>query len=165
MENMIKKNAIFGLLLVVTVTVAMFFGVSAKREDKLSNDNDLFVGTQSKAAKVVISFHNALKHGDKNAARALLADDVVIYEGGNIERSAEEYASHHLMADIKYLATVESELLEHQVFSAKNLAYSIARSQVKGNYNGKEIDNIGMESITLKNTKSGWKITHIHWSN
>ena len=68
-------------------------------------------------------------------------------------------------ADMAFLKAVESTLLEHQVFTQGDIAFSIARSSTEGSYKGKEIKSIGMETITLKNTDNGWKITHIHWSN
>ncbi|WP_348714898.1 nuclear transport factor 2 family protein, partial [uncultured Pseudoalteromonas sp.] len=55
--------------------------------------------------------------------------------------------------------------LEHQVYTNGDIAYSISRSKTQGKYKGKDIKSMGMESITLKNTDTGWKITHIHWSN
>ena len=57
------------------------------------------------------------------------------------------------------------EVLEHQVYTNGDIAYSISRSKTQGKYKGKDIKSMGMESITLKNTDTGWKITHIHWSN
>ena len=94
----------------------------------------------------------------------MLADDVIIFEGGGIERSAEEYANHHMLSDMKYLAAIESKKLEHQVFISGDMAYSISRSKTSGTYKDKKVDYTGMETMTLKSTDSGWKITHIHWS-
>ena len=90
---------------------------------------------------------------------------MIIFEGGGVERSADEYASHHMLSDMKYLAAIASKQLEHQVFTNDDMAYSISRSKTTGTYKGKKVDYTGMESMTLKNTDSGWKITHIHWSN
>lgn len=121
-------------------------------------------GTDSAAAQVVRSFHQALKHGDKQQARALLADDVTIYEGGNVERSADEYQQHHMAADMAYLADMQVTTLEHQVSINGDTAVSIARSHTKGTYKGKARDHQGMETIVLQLQKGQWKIKHIHWS-
>lgn len=124
----------------------------------------IFKGTESAAAKVVLSFHQALKSGDQQQARALLADDVTIYEGGSVERSADEYAAHHMAADMAYLANMQVTTLEHQVSINGETAISIARSHTKGTYKGKERDHQGMETIVLQLQGGQWKIKHIHWS-
>ena len=121
-------------------------------------------GTESAAAKVVLSFHQALKSGDQQQARALLADDVTIYEGGSVERSAGEYAAHHMAADMAYLANMQVTTLENQVSINGETAISIARSHTKGTYKGKERDHQGMETIVLQLQGGQWKIKHIHWS-
>jgi ketosteroid isomerase-like protein len=161
---MLIKHLTFGLITTLLIAAAGSFPANAHGDEKHPEDNPFFVGIQSPAAKVVSAFHKALKQGDTKAAREILSDSVIIFEGGGIERSAEEYASHHMLADMKYLAAMESELLEHQVFTMGDMAYSISRSKSKGHYKGKEINSTGMESITLKNTASGWTKTHSHWS-
>ena len=161
---LIKHCAIISMSALL-LTVISSFNVKAHGDEKPLKKSAFFVGNESAAAKVVRSFHAALKQGDKNAARELLADDIIIFEGGGVERSADEYANHHMLSDMKYLLAVESELLEHQVFIVGDMAYSVARSKIQGNYKGKAINYSGSESMVLKNTDAGWKISHIHWSN
>jgi len=119
----------------------------------------------SKVKNTVLAFHHALKVGNKKTARALLANDVLIFEGGGVERSADEYAQRHMLADMKYLAAVKTKILEHTVKVTGNVAVSMSRSKTTGNYNGKARDYEGMETMTLNDVDGEWKITHIHWSN
>lgn len=155
----------------IIITSLLLFGalnsptVSAHKNEKHANERVLFVGTDTPAAQAVSAFHQALNQSDKKIARSLLADNVIIFEDGGIERSADEYANHHMLADMKYLSSVNSKLLEHQVYISGDIAYSISRSETMGSYKGKAINTTGMESITLKKSQNGWKITHIHWSN
>lgn len=95
--------------------------------------------------------HHALQTGDKELARAQLASDVMIYEGGRVERSADEYAHHHMLSDMKYLAAMKSETLEHQVTILGNTAISASRSHTKGTYKGKERNYQGMETTVFFN--------------
>lgn len=162
---MLIKKPNLKIASVLLLSALSSFAVSAHGDETHANKNTLFIGTQSPAAQAVSTFREALRQGDKKTARDLLADNVIIFEGGGVERSAEEYANHHMLADMKFLGAVDSKLLEHQVFTSGNSAYSIAISETQGNYKGKEVNVTGMESITLKNTDTGWKITHIHWSN
>lgn len=124
----------------------------------------IMLGTDTPAAQAVRSFHQALQSGNREQARALLSDDVTIYEGGSVERSADEYAAHHMAADMAYLAQMQVTTLEHQVSINGDTAISISRSHTKGTYKGKARDHQGMETIILQLQKGQWKIKHIHWS-
>ncbi|WMS91996.1 nuclear transport factor 2 family protein [Pseudoalteromonas sp. HL-AS1] len=162
---MLIKSFNLKILLLLIFSTVSSFTVSAHDDEKYSKKGKAFVNVDSEAAKTVSLFHASLKQGNREAARKLLADDVIIFEGGSVERSADEYAKHHMIADMKFFSAVNSELLEHQVYTNGDIAYSISRSKTQGKYKGKDIKSMGMESITLKNTDTGWKITHIHWSN
>jgi|GEM_PF-160955 len=122
-------------------------------------------GLETEAAKVVTTFHKALRTGDGRLARSLLADQVTIFEGGRVERSADEYTQHHMQADMKYLKEMNIEVLEHQVQVMGTTAISKSRTHTKGKYKGKEHDNEGMETIVLEKQGKLWKIKHIHWSH
>jgi ketosteroid isomerase-like protein len=117
------------------------------------------------AEKAIYSFHQALKQGNKKEARELLDDNVIIYEGGRVERTADEYADHHMLADMAYLAAINNETLEHNVKVAGDTAYSMSRTKSTGQFKGKTIDHESMETIILRRIAGSWKITHIHWSN
>ena len=60
------------------------------------------------AAKVVDAFHAALDRGDTTAAAGFLADALIVFEGGEVERSKAEYAGRHLPADAVFTQTVGS---------------------------------------------------------
>lgn len=130
-----------------------------------NKEKGLFKGMDTPAAQVVLTFHKSITSGDKVLARKQLADDVSIYEGGRVERSADEYAQHHMLSDMKYLAAMKSKTLEHQVQVFGNTAISISRSHTKGTYKGKARDYQGMETMMLEKQHGEWKIKHIHWSH
>jgi len=127
--------------------------------------SEMFSGLNSEAAKTVIAFHAAINSGDAVQARMLLDDAVVIFEGGGVERSADQYASHHMKSDMAFLAKMKITTQEHQVKTMADIAVSMARSNIQGMYKDKEIDINSMETIVLKKTNGGWRIVHIHWSN
>ncbi|MBB3167425.1 YybH family protein [Simiduia aestuariiviva] len=131
--------------------------------DKSTVDTALFVGVDSAPAKTVTRFHAALVAGDVATARALLADDVLIFEGG-VERSADQYASHHMLSDMKFLKQMKQKILEHKVDIYGDTAVSSRRTHTTGTYKEKAIDSLGFETLHLVKTTSGWKISHIHWS-
>ncbi|WP_057833009.1 YybH family protein [Colwellia sp. TT2012] len=154
-------------LLCFTVLFSALVPTAYAHDDakKAQIKSSMFIGVDTMAAKVVQRFHQALKSGDKVTARQLLADDVQIFEGGGVERSADEYASHHMLSDMKYLAAVNSKTLEHNVKVMGNTAVSMFRSQTTGMFKGKERNYQSMETLVLEKQQGEWKIVRIHWSN
>ncbi|NHK29688.1 DUF4440 domain-containing protein [Parvularcula flava] len=113
----------------------------------------------------VEAFSAALKAGDEQMVKALLLPDVIIAEGGGTERSFEEYAGHHMPADMAFTSAVETTLKDRQSIVSGDMATIISQSQLHGNVDGKTIHSSMMETMVLSKTDEGWRIAHIHWSS
>lgn len=132
--------------------------------DPAAPDKTAFSGLEHPAASAVLAFHQALKSGDTTAASALLAPDVMIFEGGAVERSLAEYQRHHMAADMAFMQSMQVEPVEHHVNGLEDSAVSLALSKISGDYKGKAIAYTSMETMTLQFKDGNWQITHIHWS-
>ncbi len=117
------------------------------------------------AASVVDAFHAALEHGDTASALALLADDVLIFEGGEAERSKAEYAQHHLAADAAFSAAVPATRSRRMGRAGADSAWVASESRTTGQFNGRAIDSLSVETMVLRREADAWRITHIHWSS
>ena len=159
--NYFKRVSLFLLI----VNLFQMSQVLADGGDSSIVTPQYFSGLDSGAAQTVIEFHRALQFGDQATAKQLLSDNVVIYEGGGIERSADEYANHHLKSDLAFLKQMKVSRLEHQVKQMGNTALSISRSRVQGIFRNRQVDAKTMETIILNKFNGMWKIVHIHWSN
>ena len=153
------------LTLSITLSIIALISFSALSHGDKHIVKGEFNNLDTAAGKVVVAFHQALRSGDKATARNMLADDVLIFEGGGVERSADQYANHHMLSDMKFLAAVSSTSLEHQVKVMGDTAVSMSRSKTQGTYKGKERNFEGMETMVLEKQGGAWKIVHIHWSN
>ena len=123
------------------------------------------IGVDSAAGNVVKQFHAALQMGNEAIVRQSLAANVQIYEGGKVERSLTEYANHHMLADMAYLKGLTITAKEHQITITGDIAISTSISHAQGEYKGKSIDSMTMETLVLiKQADGHWKITHVHWS-
>lgn len=40
-------------------------------------------------------------------------DDVIIFEGGCVERSVDEYVYYYMLLDMKYLVVMKSDIFEY----------------------------------------------------
>ena len=117
------------------------------------------------AAATVDAFHAALHRGDTRAAAALLADDALIFEEGGAERSKAEYAAQHLQADAEFSRETISTVTRRSARSNGSLAWIASEGRTTGQYRGRTLDRVTVETMVLRRSGRGWKIVHIHWSS
>ena len=115
--------------------------------------------------EVVAAFHKALSSGNRAAVTDLLAPDVVIFESGGTEASREEYASHHLGADMEFAKATKMAVVDRRSGEAGEAAWVLTRSRTTGTFRDRKIDLRGTETMVLRKTPQGWRIVHIHWSS
>ena len=149
-------------LMTLAISTESFSHSNESKKSRVYPSNS---GADTDAGKVITQFHKAIKKGYQKKARSLLDDNAIIFEGGKVERSADDYANHHMISDMKYLAKIHTEVLEHSVKVVGDTAYSMSRTKSTGQYKGKYINSEGMESMVLLKKEGKWKIAHIHWSN
>lgn len=116
-------------------------------------------------ATTVDAFHTALAAGDRDAALALLAEDLTVFESGWAERSREEYAGHHLGADMEFSAATAREIVARSSGEAGDTAWVLTETRTSGTFREREISSLGLETMVLHRTEDGWRIAHIHWSS
>jgi mono/diheme cytochrome c family protein len=121
-------------------------------------------GEVKDAAAVVDRFQKLLAQGKTREAADLLDPAVLIFEGGGAERSREEYASHHLQSDAEFLTTANVALGNRSGVVVGDLAWIATESELKTR-GTKPLDLMSTETMVLKRTAQGWRITHIHWSS
>jgi ketosteroid isomerase-like protein len=141
------------LLLSIAVALTICVSVAAATPDENAN-----------VASAVEAFHSALAHGDAKAAMKSLAPDAVILESGSAETRAE-YESHHLPEDIKFAQAVHSNRSDVQVQIDGNTAWLTSRRTVEASFEGKPVNNVGVELVVLTKNPAGWLIRAIHWSS
>ena len=117
------------------------------------------------AAATVDGFHAALRRGDTRFAAALLADDVLIFESGEVERSKAEYAAHHLGADAEFSRAVPSSRSRRAGDASGAMAWIASEGRTTGTFHGRPIDQMTTETMVLRRAAHGWKIVQIHWSS
>lgn len=114
---------------------------------------------------VVDAFHAALGSGNADAVLALLSEDVMVLEEGGAERSREEYAGHHLPADMAFAAATEAGVTRRAAWIEGDLAWVLTEGRTSGRFNGRAVDRLTAETMILQRHADGWRIRHIHWSS
>lgn len=115
--------------------------------------------------ETVAAFHLALADADTARVAALLSPKVEIYESGHVERSREEYAGHHMGADIQYARGTTDRVLRQSEQVSGNLAVVMRETETTGTYGGRPVHQFGTETAVLEKNGDGWVISHVHWSS
>ena len=115
--------------------------------------------------ETVTAFHAALACGDIDAALTHLAEDVVIFESGNVENGRAEYASHHLQADAAFSAAIRRTLVSRSHGMQGDMAWVVSVETVTGTYRTRAINSRSVETMMLRRANRRWQIVHIHWSS
>jgi len=115
--------------------------------------------------EAVAAYHQALLDGDLEAAKGLLAADLVLFEDGVAETSLKHYTEGHLKSDIAFSAEARRKLESQTVWEAGDTATVISTYDLKTRYKGKHYHLKTAETMTLKQRDDQWVIVHIHWSN
>jgi len=149
------------LLFIVITGISTSSFAHGKKEDK---SNQMMVNTDTEVGEVVAELHTALRSSDEATIRSILADNVLIFEGSGAERSLEEYASHHMKSDMKFLKHMATELLERNIMIHGDVAISSSRSKMTGKYKNKDFNKVTVETLVLKKNSDGWKVIRVHWS-
>ena len=111
------------------------------------------------------ALHDAMSAGDAARVQSLLDPEVMIMEGGNVERSLNEYAAHHLPADLKFMKGLTYKLERQTGDSSGDFAWVANEAALSGSSGGKPVTLVSTETLVLKNIGGSWKVVHIHWSS
>ncbi len=114
--------------------------------------------------RTVARFHDALQSGDTAGVRQLIAADLRVLEGGDVEDRAQ-YLAHHLAEDIEFAKGVRGETNVISYAQQGSVAWVVSTSTSVGKFNDRDINSVGAELIVLSRTREVWKIRAIHWSS
>jgi len=120
---------------------------------------------QTSPSSALDGFHLAIIRADRAAAASVLAADVQIFESGFVERSRDEYLSHHFDADARFATTVTRKVIRRGEQMAGNMALILEETESSGSYEGQPLKLIGTETAVLRFNGENWQIVHIHWSS
>jgi ketosteroid isomerase-like protein len=149
-----------------SMAVLMMTAPLTAHEKASSGKNTHAVSAETHDASAAVdAFHAALRRADTKAAAMLLADDVLIFESGGVERTKAEYAAHHLPADAEFSRSVSSLVTRRTVHSDGSLAWVASEGRTTGTYKGKRLDLLTTETMILRDVGGTWRIIHVHWSS
>jgi ketosteroid isomerase-like protein len=113
----------------------------------------------------VDAFHRALAKRDTAAALSLLDRDLVVFEFGVVDPTAEAYAFRHLPFDIDVAAASTWSIENRRTGGEGDLRWVLTTYHVTGRQaDASPIDQITLETMILRRTSGLFRIVHMHWS-
>jgi len=116
------------------------------------------------ATEAAQRFHALLAAGDSANVAALLADDAIIVESGDVETRAQ-YLAHHLSADIEFARAVPSRRNVLSVSREGDVVWIVSSSVAAGSFRGRQIESRGAELMVVAKTNGMWRLRAVHWSS
>ena len=117
-------------------------------------------------ADAVDGFHAALKRKDTGAALSHLDRGLVVFEFGTMDPTVEAYALSHLPNDIDMAAISDWKLQARRLGGSGNERWVLSTYRVTGKLpNGKEIDQVTLETAIVRRVGDSLRIVHLHWSS
>jgi ketosteroid isomerase-like protein len=113
----------------------------------------------------VATYHQALLDGDIEAAKGMLAEDLLLFEDGIAETSLKKYAKKHLKDDIAFSANAKRKLESQTSWIVGDTATVSSTYDLKTRYKRKRYHVKAAETMILKQIDGQWVIVHAHWSN
>lgn len=152
----------------IALSIALFSASPVLAQDHAHGANHAAPSLDAQAAEAAMTvdaFHAALEARNTDAALALLAPDVMIFEEGGAERSRDEYASHHLVSDAAFASATEATVARRSGRAAGDVAWITSEGRTAGEFSGRAVDRLTTETMVLRRHADGWRIHHIHWSS
>jgi uncharacterized protein (TIGR02246 family) len=119
----------------------------------------------AKPAEFVDAWHAALRGSDREVVLGLMLPEVVVFESGGAEKTRDEYASHHLDADMAFARATATKVESRRVVElGPDAALVLSHTSTTGTFQGKPADSRGVETMVLRRANNEWRVAHIHWS-
>ncbi|MEO6066152.1 MAG: nuclear transport factor 2 family protein [Lysobacterales bacterium] len=117
------------------------------------------------AVAAVERFSTALGRGELDKAALELDPNVLILESGGVERTRAEYMGGHAKADAAFLKDARVTVKQRQAHVSADMAWVGSESEIHAKQGAEMLMISSTETMVLRKTSAGWKITHIHWSS
>ncbi len=117
------------------------------------------------AEQMADAFQQALQNGRRDQVIAMLAPDVEVTEGGEVQTSRRAYVEHHMSADMRFLKNAKLQLLERHTQIQGDRAVIRSVRELRTEVRGRPLSLRSRETLTMNQSDAGWRIVAIHWNS
>lgn len=118
------------------------------------------------AVRAAVERYNAAFAGrDLPALKALLANDIVLYEHSVRNIGLDDVWDHHLRPEVEAFRDTKAEFTDVRVWVAGDVALVTRQYSIQATMNGRPIDARGNETMGWVRRNGEWRVVHIHYSH
>lgn len=110
-------------------------------------------------------YNHAMLAKDLPALKAMLADDIVLYEHSVQNIGLEDVWENHLKPEVAGFENTTGEFTDVRVWTDANTAIVTRQYAIRGTLEGRPIDARGNETMGWVRRDGTWKVVHIHYSH
>jgi ketosteroid isomerase-like protein len=110
-------------------------------------------------------YNTALTTKDLASLKALLAEDVILYEHSVRNIGLADVWENHLRPEVEAFQDTKAEFTDLRVWVSGGVALVTRQYAIKATMNGRPIDARGNETMGWALRDGAWKVVHIHYSH
>lgn len=122
-------------------------------------------GTEGEVRAAVASYNRAMTEKDLPALKALLANDIVLYEHSVKNIGLDDVWENHLRPEVSEFDGMKASFTDVRVSATAEMALVTRQYAISATMKGKPIDARGNETMVWAKRDGTWKVTHIHYSH
>ena len=120
---------------------------------------------ESEVRAAVERYNDAFVGKDLPALKALLAEDVVLYEHSVQNIGLDDVWDHHLGPEVEAFEGTKAQFTDVRVWVEGDVALVTRQYSIQATMRGREIDARGNETMGWARRAGQWKVIHIHYSH
>lgn len=121
--------------------------------------------TEIEVRSAVERYNQALVTKDLSASKALLAEDIVLYEHSVRNIGLADVWENHLRPEVEGFEGTQAEFTDLRVVAAVDLAIVTRQYSIQATVRGRSVDARGNETMSWVKRDGQWKVNHIHYSH
>lgn len=120
---------------------------------------------ESDVRAAVERYNAAFTTKDLTALKALLADDIVLYEHSVRNIGLADVWDNHLRPEVEAFQNTTASFTNVRVNATSDMALVTREYSIQATMNGKAIDARGNETMVWVRRNARWVVAHIHYSH
>ncbi|HEX9754492.1 MAG TPA: nuclear transport factor 2 family protein [Gemmatimonadales bacterium] len=120
---------------------------------------------ESAVRAAVERYNTALTTKDLASLKALLAEDMILYEHSVRNIGLADVWENHLRPEVEAFQDTKAEFTDLRVWVSGGVALVTRQYAIKATMNGRPIDARGNETMGWALRDGAWKVVHIHYSH
>ena len=123
------------------------------------------LSSEAEVRAAVDRYNAAFVGKDLPALRALLADDIVLYEHSVQNIGLDDVWDHHLGPEVEAFEGTKAQFTDVRVWVEGDIALATRQYAIQATMRGRETDARRNETMGWARRAGEWKVIHIHYSH